>query len=305
LTTPKIIMGENLTVGTTRRDHVDVDLASILRRKGSRTVSVCLPCRNEEASVGRVVESLLPDGDARNLIDELIVIDDRSTDRSAERALAAGAKVVSIDEIENAHGPTVRPGAGKGNVLWSSLWCTTGDLVVWIDADVETVDVTWVARLVEPLLDDDGVGLVKASYHRPQDAGGGGRTTELVVRPLLSLLAPGLSWLHQPLGGEVAVRRTMIEQLPIAQGWGVEIGMLLDVVERFGPAAIVQVDLGERRHRHHDLLDLRVQAAEVAATILRRTGVDIGELPQLLVPDGPAVDLNLADRPPVASLRHG
>ena len=97
----------------------------------------------------------------------------------------------------------------------------------------------------------------------------------------------------------------MIEQLPIAQGWGVEIGMLLDVVERFGPAAIVQVDLGERRHRHHDLLDLRVQAAEVAATILRRTGVDIGELPQLLVPDGPAVDLNLADRPPVASLRHG
>ena len=89
LTTPKIIMGENLTVGTTRRDHVDVDLASILRLKGSRTVSVCLPCRNEEASVGRVVESLLPDGDARNLIDELIVIDDRSTDRSAERALAA------------------------------------------------------------------------------------------------------------------------------------------------------------------------------------------------------------------------
>lgn len=294
-------MGENLPPD---RDGI-VD--AVLRRKGARSVSVCLPCRNEEASVGRVVEALLPDGDARNLIDELIVVDDRSTDRSAERALAAGAKVVSIEEIEHSHGPDVDggmgAGIGKGNVLWSSLWCTTGDLVVWIDADVETADVTWVARLVEPLLADDGIGLVKASYRRPQDAGGGGRTTELVVRPLLSLLAPQLSWLRQPLGGEVAVRRSMIEQLPIAQGWGVEIGMLLDVAERFGVDAIVQVDLGERRHRHHDLLDLRVQAAEVAATILRRTGVDIGSLPQLLLPDAPAVDLNLADRPPIAGLR--
>lgn len=272
-------------------------VATALRLKGARTISVCLPCRNEEATVGRVVEALL--ADSGGLVDELIVVDDGSTDRSAERALAAGAKVVSVDEVHTRHGV----GSGKGNVLWASLWCSTGDIVVWVDADVVTADAGWVAGLAMPLLTDDAVGLVKAAYHRPSDQGGGGRTTELVVRPLVSLLAPQLSWVEQPLAGEVAVRRTMIEQLPIVQGWGVEVALLLDVIERFGPGAIAQVDLGERRHRHHDLMDLRVQAAEVAATLLRRTGVELATMPaQLRLPDGSALDLNLDERPPVASI---
>jgi glucosyl-3-phosphoglycerate synthase len=285
--------------GVSERTRLDAEqISTALRLKGARRVSVCLPCRDEESTVGRVVEALQPEGDALGLIDELIVIDDRSSDRSAERALAAGAKVVSIEEIHTTHGD----GRGKGNVLWASLWCTTGDVIVWIDADVVTADIGWVARLIQPLFTNDSVALVKANYRRPRDEGGGGRTTELVVRPLLSLLAPQLSWIDQPLGGEVAIRRSMIEQLPFMEGWGVEIAMLLDVIERFGAEAIAQVDLGERRHRHHDLLDLRVQAAEVAATILRRTGVDLGAEPaQLHLPDGVSVDLNLAERPPVRS----
>ncbi|MFN8052752.1 MAG: glucosyl-3-phosphoglycerate synthase [Acidimicrobiales bacterium] len=276
-----------------RRDAEEI--AAALRTKGDHRVSVCLPCRNEESTVGLIVDALQA-GDSSGLIDELIVIDDRSTDRSAERALAAGAKVVSIEEIHTSHGE----GTGKGNALWASLWCTTGDVVVWIDADVITADLSWVARLARPLFEDESVAIVKAAYHRPRDAGGGGRTTELVVRPLLSLLAPALSWIEQPLGGEVAVRRSMIEQLPFMEGWGVEIAMLLDAIDRFGPGAVTQVDLGERRHRHHDLLDLRVQAAEVAATILRRTGVDlVGEPPRFHLPDCGGMDLNLAERPPV------
>lgn len=279
------------------RTRLDAETISrALRAKGDCRVSVCLPCRNEEATVGRVVEALQPEGDALGLIDELIVVDDRSTDRSAERALAAGAKVVSIEEIHTVHGV----GHGKGNALWASLWCSTGDIVVWVDADVITADIGWVAKLIHPLLVDDTVGIVKATYRRPRDEGGGGRTTELVVRPLLSLLAPELSWVEQPLGGEVAVRRSMIEQLPFMEGWGVEIAMLLDVISRFGAEAITQVDLGERRHRHHDLLDLRLQAAEVAATILGRTGVAIDPATaRLRLPDQAALDLNLAERPPV------
>ncbi len=277
---------------------VDVtDIESAIRLKGSRRVSVCLPCRNEESTVGRVVGAILDDERALSLIDEVIVIDDRSTDRSAERAQRAGARVVPIDDIQRNFGS----GMGKGNVLWSSLICSNGEFIVWIDADVISANLAWIARLLIPLFEDDRVALVKAAYSRPTDEGGGGRTTELVVRPMLSLLAPQLTWISQPLGGEVAVRREMIGQLSIVQGWGVEIAMLMDVTSRFGRGAIAEVDLGERRHRHHDLLSLRVQAAEVMATILRRTGVELTEdQARLTLPDGSSTRLNLAERPPIA-----
>src|SRR4051812_5929348 len=143
---------------------VDVeDIESAIRLKGTRRVSVCLPCRNEEATVGRVVAAILLDERASDLIDELVVIDDRSTDRSAELARAAGATVVPIDEVQQRFGT----GAGKGNVLWASLVCCTGEFVVWIDADVMSANLAWVARLLIPLFEDEGVALVKASYSRP------------------------------------------------------------------------------------------------------------------------------------------
>jgi glucosyl-3-phosphoglycerate synthase len=151
--------------------------------------------------------------------------------------------------------------------------------------------------------------IVKAAYHRPTDAGGGGRTTELVARPLISRCFPSLAGLEQPLSGEYAVRRAALEQLSFVQGWGVEMGLLIDIERRWGADAIGQVDLGRRVHRHRSLQSLSVQAAEVMATMLDRAGVPAAlasaESEQVLErPDGSVVPLNLSTRPPVASLRH-
>jgi glucosyl-3-phosphoglycerate synthase len=155
------------------------------------------------------------------------------------------------------------------------------------------------------LLIDPTIGLVKASYQRPTDTGGGGRTTELVARPLLSLYYPELAQLHQPLAGEYAARASVLEQIPFVQGWGVEIAMLIDVADRFGPEAVTQVDLGVREHRHQPLEALSVQAAEVMATLLTRTPdgkwLDDDDL-RLTRADGSTVALNLAERPPLAAI---
>ena len=137
-------------------------------------------------------------------------------------------------------------------------------------------------RLLAPMLDDESVALVKAVSHRPTQMGGGGRTTELVTRPLLSLYYPELTGLHQPLAGEYAGRRVVLEQLPFVQGWGVEIAMLIDLARQHGPSSIAQIDVGTREHRHRSLHALSVQAAEVMATMLAR------------VPDG---SLLIARRP--------
>jgi glucosyl-3-phosphoglycerate synthase len=227
------------------------------------------------------------------------VLDDRSTDETNVVASAAGATVVHIDEIHVDHGV----GHGKGNALWASLIASTGDLVVWCDGDVTSFTPDWVVHLLAPLVADDGINLVKASYRRPATTGGGGRTTELVARPLLSLFAPGLAALAQPLSGEFAGRREILEAIPFVEGWGVEIAMLIDVATMFGAASIAQVDLGERLHRHRSLHALSVQAAEVMATALNRFDRDLGKLSQSLTrSDGSIVPLNLTERPPVQSL---
>jgi len=156
------------------------------------------------------------------------------------------------------------------------------------------------------MIDDDSVALVKPLFHRPTQFGGGGRTTELVTRPLMSLYFPELTGLHQPLAGEYAGRRTVLEQLPFVQGWGVEIALLIDIARLYGAEAIAQVDLGVREHRHHSLHALSVQAAEVMSTMLGRTpGGSLldGGAQRLRRADGSEVPLNLLERPPLASLR--
>jgi len=236
--------------------------------------------------------------DRHGVLDELIVLDDRSVDDTARLAAEAGATVVPIDDIHACYGV----GHGKGNALWSSLVASSGDVVVWCDGDVTSFHPEWVLRLVGPLLVEDELALVKAMYHRPTAAGGGGRTTELVARPLLSLLFPDLTGLDQPLSGEFAGRRSMLERIPFVEGWGVEIAMLIDLAQRFGSTSIGQVDLGERHHRHRALHALSVQAAEVMATALARVGVHaVGEVPVLARPDGSIAPLNLAERPPLRS----
>ena len=280
----------------------DAAVEALVRAKAGRTVSVCLPCRDEAATVGPLVSAIRSELiDRSGVVDELIVLDDRSTDDTARVAAHAGARVVSIDDVHATHGD----GHGKGNALWATLLVSHGDVVVWCDGDVTSFEPDWVTRLVAPLLGDDTVGMVKALYRRPTRYGGGGRTTELVARPLMSRYFPELTGLAQPLSGEYAGRRSVLERLSFVQGWGVEMALLIDIAAEFGPEAIVQVDLGERLHRHRSLQSLSVQAAEVMATMLDRARVPApsGEAEQSLRrADGSEVPLNLASRPSLRSL---
>ncbi len=271
-----------------------------MARLDGRSVSVCFPCRNEADTIGPLVAAVHAELVERvPLVTELVVMDDGSTDDTARIATEAGAKVFDVETVTVAHSR----GQGKGNVLWASLLATNSDLSVWCDGDLQSFTPQWICSLLEPLLDDPTVTLVKADYLRPEDRGGGGRTTELVARPLLSMFHPTLARLGQPLSGEFAARRTAIEQIPFVQGWGVEVAMLIDLADRFGADTIRQADLGVRRHRHHPLAALSKQAAEVAATILLRNGVSAKAVSSdLLRPDGSAIELNLAERPAIASL---
>src|SRR3954468_1511214 len=284
-------------------DASSFSISDAVAAKGHRTVSVCIPCRNEATTIGALVAMLrttLVDGEA--LVDELIVLDDNSSDDTAAIAAANGATVISVNDVNDLYGE----GRGKGNALWASLAVSTGEFIVWCDGDVTSVEPSWVVRLLMPLLTTPDVTLVKASYHRPTEQGGGGRTPGPVPRPLLSLFLPELTGLHQPLSGEFAARRDAMEQIPFVQGWGVEIAMLADVAERFGAASIAQVDVGERHHRHQTLERLGVQAAEVFATLLTRVGADkffADDRPALLRPNGTDEPLNLDERPPMWSVR--
>lgn len=276
------------------------NLGSAVAAKGDTKVSVCLPCRNEAATIGDLVR-MIDHALVGTLVDELIVLDDGSTDGTGEIAAEAGASVVPVDYVHFFHGSA----RGKGNALWSSLIASSGDIVVWCDGDITSFTPDWIVRLVMPLLIDDELGLVKASYERPSHLGGGGRTTELVARPLLSLFFPEIAELQQPLAGEYAGRRTMLEEIPFATGWGVEIGLLIDMFERFGAESLGEVDLGTRLHRHHKLETLAIQAAEVAATLLSRlphAPEFATAVPVLKRKSGDDVELNLMTRPPVASL---
>ena len=289
------------SVRTFEIDECSLDL--LLEAKQGRTISVCIPCRDEAATIGPLVSMIRHALMQRvPVVDELIVLDDRSTDDTALVAASAGATVIPIEEIHVQHGV----GHGKGNVLWASLAASTGDFVVWIDGDVTSFEPNWIAKLLAPLVDDDSVALVKAIFHRPTQLGGGGRTTELVTRPLMSLFYPELTALDQPLAGEYAGRRSVLEQLSFVQGWGVEIALLIDIASRYGADSIAQVDLGVREHRHRSLHALSVQAAEVMATMLGRvpSGSLLPEGEQgLQRADGSRVPLNLSERPPLAWLR--
>jgi glucosyl-3-phosphoglycerate synthase len=281
-------------------DPTGWDLSTAMALKNDVSVSVCIPCRNEAETIGDLVR-MIDDALVGTLVDELIVLDDGSTDGTSEVASEAGATVVPVDYVHFFHGSA----HGKGNAMWASLVASKGDIVVWCDGDITSFTPDWIIRLVIPLLLDDQLGLVKASYERPSHLGGGGRTTELVARPLLSLFFPEIAEMQQPLAGEYAGRRTMLESVPFATGWGVEIGLLIDMYRQFGVESLGQVDLGVRLHRHHKLETLAIQAAEVAATLLARVpdAPPFAEaVPTLRRKSGDDIELNVMVRPPVKSL---
>lgn len=242
-------------------------LLSAKRATGTR-VSVVLPALNEERTVGGIVSviqrELMSPVPSMGLVDELVVLDSGSTDRTAEAAAEAGAEVVRRDDVL----PRLPALPGKGEVLWRSLLVTSGDVVCFVDADLKDFSADFVSGIVGPLLTDPQLQLVKAMYDRPlgDDPSGGGRVTELVARPLLNLHWPQLAGFVQPLGGEYAARRTLLEELPFPVGYGVELGLLIDALHTAGLDALAQVDVGVRRHRNQDGQALGRMAAEIHHT---------------------------------------
>ncbi|MCJ1680639.1 glucosyl-3-phosphoglycerate synthase [Streptomyces sp. APSN-46.1] len=290
----------------------DRPLDQLLERKraAGTTVSVVLPALDEEATVGEIVEVIrrdLIDGLPVPLVDELVVVDSGSTDRTAEVAAKAGARVVHRDAIL----PRLPALPGKGEVLWRSLLATSGEIVCFVDADLRDFSASFVSGIVGPLLTDPGVEFVKAMYDRPLSGapGQGGRVTELVARPLLNLHWPQLAGFVQPLGGEYAVRRSLLERLPFPVGYGVELGLLVDALHTVGLDALAQVDVGVRLHRHQDGQALGRMAAAIYRTALLRQSRGHLVRPELTQfergPDGfvpHTYPVDTEERPPMAEI---
>ena len=254
-------------------------LLGLKRRRGS-TVSLVIPAKNEEATVGgivsRVREALL---ERTPLIDEIVVMDSDSTDATAQAAAAAGAAVHRTVDIR----PDLGHRYGKGEAMWKSQFVTSGDIIAFLDADLVEWDTHFVSALLGPLLTEPGVELVKGFYdrllHLPDGTRvghEGGRVTELVARPTLALRWPALSGVIQPLSGEWAIRRELFAQLPVPTGYGVELAVLIDTHLRRGMDSVAQVDLGRRAHRHQSLRGLGAMATELLAVADRRYGIEHG-----------------------------
>ncbi|HEY8731731.1 MAG TPA: glucosyl-3-phosphoglycerate synthase, partial [Candidatus Limnocylindria bacterium] len=258
------------------------DLVSLVAQKeklGLR-ISVALPTLNEEATLGKVIEVIRSRlMDRFRLVDELVVIDSDSTDRTREIAREHGVPVHIHQQVL----PEVGPGRGKGEALWKSLAVTTGDLVVWVDTDISRFHPKFVYGLIGPLLFRPEIAFVKAFYRRPLNVGGelqatgGGRVTELAARPILNMFFPELSGIIQPLSGEQAGRRSLLERLPFFDLYGVETGLLIDVLRTAGLRAIAQVDMKQRIHRNQSLLNLSKTSFELLQVAMKRLGDGHGQ----------------------------
>ncbi|WP_024874279.1 glucosyl-3-phosphoglycerate synthase [Saccharomonospora piscinae] len=241
--------------------------------KRGRTVSVVIPARDEQETVGQIVRTvrtaLVEDAP---LVDEVLVVDSRSRDDTARVAAEAGARVVAQDAVLRP-----LPGMhGKGEALWKGLAATSGELVVFVDGDLYDFTAGYVIGLLGPLLTDPGVDYVKGFYQRPlvdgvhTDADGGGRVTELVARPLLNMYWPDLAGFVQPLAGEYAGRREVLESIPFVTHYGVEVAHLIDLLRWRGLDALAQVDLGMRTHRHQSTQALGRMAGQIMLTVMDR-----------------------------------
>jgi glucosyl-3-phosphoglycerate synthase len=283
------------------------------------SISVVIPAKNEQRTVAGVVGAIdsslvrqVP------LVDEIVVMDSDSTDATAQVAAQAGALVYRASEVV----PSAGSFAGKGEALWKSLLVTKSDLLVFVDADLTRWGPHFVSGLIGPLLADEEIQLVKGFYTRVRTESDGststegGRVTELVARPLISLWWPELAGVVQPLAGEWAARRSLMESLSIPIGYGVELATLMDTVTAHGLDAVAQVDLGTRAHRHQANHDLALMAAELLVVAERRRGDRSGgnidrpaaELQQFIRDElGHARLISrripVAERPPVASVR--
>ncbi len=247
-------------------------LVALKRERGLR-ISLAFPTLNEEATIGKEILVIRTElMDRYPLLDEIAVIDSSSKDGTRQVAERFGAKVYDSKSILPKQGSY----RGKGENLWKSLYALDGDIIVWVDADISNIAPKFVYGLVGPLLEDESISYVKAFYERPiRSSGGiapsgGGRVTEILVRPLFSLFYPELARLVQPLSGEYAGRRSLLERLPFSVGYGVELGHLIDVYRNFGAEAIAQVDLDLRVHRNQSTEALGRMSYGILSSFLDR-----------------------------------
>lgn len=259
------------TWARTRSFHHSLFPAERIAAERRASVSVCLPARECAGTVGSIVselQALRREG----VIDEVVVVDAASADGTAEVAAAAGARVLQEAELDTGLGPVL----GKGDAMWRALGALEGELVAFLDADTEGFSRHFATGLIGPLVCEPEVAFVKAFYRRPFEHGGmrvpegGGRVNHLLARPALEVFYPELAGVRQPLAGEMAASRELLEQIPFATGYGVEIAMLIDVWQHVGLAGMAQVDLDEHRNRHQDIAALSRMAATVLATVAVR-----------------------------------
>ncbi|HUX03554.1 MAG TPA: glucosyl-3-phosphoglycerate synthase [Acidimicrobiales bacterium] len=246
---------------TLERDSFNFERVAAM--KGSSSIAVIIPAQNEAATIGAVLDAVSRGG---ALVDETVVVNDHSNDDTATVANHHGARVVHL-----------RGASGKGEAMATGLAATDADIVVFLDADVLTQVGDFVPRLIQPLLTDQEIQLVKGFYERPLHdmPSGGGRVNELTARPILSLLFPGLGEIRQPLAGETAGRREALSAVEIEPAYGVEIALLIDIARKFGVRSLAQVDLGVRRHRNRPLEELRPMAVDVLRAALARYNVEL------------------------------
>jgi glucosyl-3-phosphoglycerate synthase len=251
-------------------------LVELKKKKGVR-ISLAFPTLNEEATIGKEILVMRTEFmDRCPLVDEIAVIDSSSSDKTRQVAGRFGARVISSKTILPKYGSF----RGKGENLWKSLYALEGDIIVWVDADISNIAPKFVYGLVGPLLEDDAISYVKTFYQRPiRSSGtagsgivpsGGGRVTEILVRPVFSLFYPELASLIQPLSGEYAGRRELLERLPFSVGYGVELGHLIDILELSGSSSIAQVDLDVRIHRNQSTASLGLMSFGILNTLFSR-----------------------------------
>lgn len=312
LATPQVVAQR---VGAWRRNRsypgMGLSPRDLLAVKREQTVSVVLPARETATTIGPILDVLAPMS-ACGLLDEVVVVDAASADGTAAEAALHGARVLQESELLAEHGPAL----GKGDAMWRGVSATCGDVVIFLDADTEDFVDRFVCDLLWPILSDPAVHLVKGAFARPfrTESGaivvnGGGRVTELAARPLLNLFAPELAGFAQPLAGEMAARRTFLEQIPFPVGYGIETSMLVDALHMCGLDALAEADLGTRQNRHQSLRSLSAMSYAVLVALSRRVPA-LGEIAAtagpLLLPDGPTVvarEVPVLERPPLVSLR--
>jgi glucosyl-3-phosphoglycerate synthase len=252
------------------------DLKRLVEEKVKKNlkISLCLPTLNEEKTIAKEIVIMKSELMTRYpLLDEIVVVDSGSTDKTREIARTYGADVYEATEIL----PQLEPYKGKGENLWKALYITKGDIIIYLDADIKNIHHRFAYGLLGPLLLYDHIKFVKAFYDRPISIGknkirptGGGRVTELVIRPLFSLFFPELTQLIQPLSGEYAGFRHVFERIPFPIGYGVETSMNMDIYQKWGLEVMAQVDLERRIHRNQDTKALGRMAFVILKTFINR-----------------------------------